>query len=269
MSGRINVLLVCGGKFHDFDYARLQLLNLLAKDDRIRTQVATNYEDIETLTESDVLISYTCDVRPSEAAQIALKLWVENGGRYFALHATNSAFDAPATFGGGDFQTPHCFPVFAEVLGSQFLSHPAIEPYPVYVTPGKENDPLVKGIPEFQANDELYLCEFTADVEPLLETRWTGTTSGFAVAEWPIDEPRLVMYRRPLGRGSVLYFTLGHCRSHWDMKHQPFNGMRWPTIDRGSWELEEYKEILRRGLSWACEPAVDRITKNPAPELTR
>jgi type 1 glutamine amidotransferase len=269
MSGRINALLVVGGKFHDFDYARLKLLELLAKDDRIRTQVDTNFEDLDALENSDLLIAYTCDIRPSVAAQDAMKKWVEAGGRFFALHATNSAFDAPATFGAGDFQTPNVFPTFVEVLGSQFLSHPPIEPYPVYITPGKEDDPLVKGIPPFSANDELYLCHFVADVEPLLETRWTGTTQGFATANWLLDEPRLVMYRRPLGKGCVLYFTLGHCRSHWDMKDPPFNGMRWPTIDRGSWELDEYNIILERGLYWACEPAIDRITKNPAPELKR
>jgi uncharacterized protein len=268
MSGRIDALLVCGGKFHDFDFARLRLLELLATDQRIRTQVSNNYEDVEALNSSDILITYTCDVRPSTDAQVAVKRWVENGGRVFALHATNSAFDAPAEFSDGPFGTPDAFPVFAEVLGSRFLSHPAIEPYPVRVTPGKENHPLVQGISTFTANDELYLSEFTADVEPLLETRWTGTTQGFATADWPNDEPRLVLYKRPLGKGEVLYFTLGHCRSHWDMKHAPFNGMRWPTLDRGSWDLEEYNEILRRGIAWACEPALERITTNPELELS-
>lgn len=267
MSGRINALLVVGGKWHDFDYARLQLLQLLSSDDRIRTQVSRDYENLTALAESDILITYTCDVRPSVKAQDAIKQWVEQGGRMFALHGTNSAIDAPDTF-GPEFQTPDAFPTFSHVLGSRFLSHPAIEPYPVYVSPNAQDDPLVRGISTFHANDELYLSEMTADVEPLLETRWTGTTQGFATAEWPIDEPRLVMYRRRLGRGCVLYFTLGHCRSHWDMKHAPFHGMKWPTIDRGSWELAEFHELLRRGVNWAIEPAVERNIRQPAPEMT-
>ena len=268
MSGRINAVLVVGGKWHDFDYARLELLKLLSSDDRIRTQVSSDYENVGLLGDADVLITYTCDVRPSMSAQRAIKSWVEAGGRMFALHATNSAIDGPDSF-GPLFETPNAMPVFSEVLGSRFLSHPAIEPYPVRVSPGAENDPLVVGIPEFHANDELYLSEMTAEVEPLLETRWTGVTQGFAEANWPNDDPRYVMYRRALGRGCVLYFTLGHCRSHWDMKHAPFNGMKWPTVDRGSWELEEYHELLRRGLAWAIAPAVDRVTRNPAPEMTR
>ena len=31
MAGRIDVYLVCGGRYHDFDFARLELLKLLAE----------------------------------------------------------------------------------------------------------------------------------------------------------------------------------------------------------------------------------------------
>ena len=143
----------------------------------------------------------------------------------------------------------------ANTLGSQFLSHPTIEPYPVTVTPGAEEDPLVEGIEDFDANDELYLCEYHGELEPLLQTRWTGDTHGFAEGSWPQDDPRLVMYRRPLGRGCVLYLTLGHCRGHYDMVGPPHNGAYWPNVHRGSWEVAEFYELLRRGLSWAAAPA--------------
>ena len=39
-SGRIDAYLVCGGAWHDFDFARLELLKLLAEDERIRVKVA-------------------------------------------------------------------------------------------------------------------------------------------------------------------------------------------------------------------------------------
>lgn len=266
MAGRINAVLVVGGKWHDFDFARLELLKLLSSDERIRTQVSADYENLRLLEDADIVITYTCDVRPSPRAQQAIKDWVASGGRLFALHGTNSAIDAPDSF-GPDFETPDAMPIFSEVLGSRFLSHPAIEPYAVSVSPGAIRDPLVAGLETFHANDELYLCEMTAEVEPLLETRWTGTTQGFATAHWAKDEPRYVMYRRPLALGCVLYFTLGHCRSHWDMKHAPFHGMRWPTIDRGSWELTQFHEILRRGLAWAIAPAVERIAQQTASEM--
>jgi hypothetical protein len=35
----------------------------------------------------------------------------------------------------------------------------------------------------------------------------------------------------------------------------PFNGRYWPVIERGSWELDEFHELLRRGIAWAIEPA--------------
>jgi len=250
--------LVCGGWWHDFDYARLEILKLLHADDEVRVKVAQDYQDVATLTAADFLVTYTCNVRPSPPAQEALQAWVEGGGRWFALHGTNSAIDPPPALGQGSFETPRVFPTFAEVLGSQFLAHPAVEPYRVTVSPGAEADPMVAGIGPFNANDELYLSELHGELDILLETRWTGDTGpGFAEHEWPNDDPRPVLYRRSLGDGCVLYLTLGHCRGHHDMDAPPFNGMWWPHIERGSWDVPEYRTLLHRGLSWAAGRAVD------------
>jgi len=95
MTRRINVHFVCGGWWHDFDYARLQVLQLLGEHPHLRTTVSSHFEDLDLLEAADVLITYTCNVRPSEAAQQALRHWVERGGRWFALHGTNSANDPP------------------------------------------------------------------------------------------------------------------------------------------------------------------------------
>lgn len=254
MSGRVDGYVVVGGKYHDMDYARLRLLELLAEQAHARVKVAHDYHDVAAITASAFVVTYTCDVRPSAAEQAALRAWVEGGGRWLALHATNAAFDPPPALGQGVFGTPRCFPVLADTLGSQFLSHPDLGPYPVTVSPGAADDPLVRGIAPFDAGatEELYLCEYHGEVVPLLETRWTGTTRGFAEAEWTVDEPRLVLYRRPLGTGEVVYFTLGHCRSRWDMADPPFHGFEWPTTDRGSWEVPAFGEVLRRGLAWAA-----------------
>ena len=74
---RINAYLVTGGWWHDFDFARLELLKLLAQDDRVRVQVAQNYDDIEAIAACDFLVSYTCNVRPSADVQQRLRAWVE------------------------------------------------------------------------------------------------------------------------------------------------------------------------------------------------
>ena len=58
---RKDVYLVVGGKYHDFDFARLELLKLLAEHDVIRVKVANDYSDVDAMCESDLLVTYTCD----------------------------------------------------------------------------------------------------------------------------------------------------------------------------------------------------------------
>ena len=57
--------LVAGGRFHDIDFARLELLKLLAELPHIRTSVAGDYRDGERIAACDLLITYTCDVVPT------------------------------------------------------------------------------------------------------------------------------------------------------------------------------------------------------------
>ncbi len=176
---RIDAYLVCGGKYHDFDFARLAMLQLLAEDDHVRTQVGQDYNELDRITAADFIVTYTCDVRPDAEQQEAIRTWVENGGRWLALHGTNCALEPPSEETGGLYSTPRAFPMWAETLGSQFISHPPMEPYVVHQSPGAATDPLVAGIDRLEARDELYLMEHHGDVTPLLETRWTGSTRGF------------------------------------------------------------------------------------------
>ncbi|MBM3827337.1 MAG: ThuA domain-containing protein [Actinobacteria bacterium] len=246
VSRRIEVTLVAGGKYHDIDFARRELLGLLAEHDEFRVRVQPDYEDVDGITSAEILVSYTCDVRPSENAQRAVRAWVEDGGRWVALHGTNAAL----TLGGPHgVESPRIFPLWAETLGSQFVAHPPIQPYTVSVS-----DPshwLVSGIESFDTDDELYLSEYAdrAALKPLLHTTWQGQAAGFAEDDWTTGDPtHLVMYLRDLGRGAILYNTLGHCRGHYDMK--PVLDY-YPRIERCSWEKPAYYELLRRSLRWA------------------
>jgi hypothetical protein len=249
---RIEVALVVGGKWHDFDFVRLELLKALAENDRLRVHVAADYNDARLLG-AQALISYTCDVRPPYTVQLAWRRWVEQGGRWFALHATNAAIDPPTKLGTEPMTTPRVFPLWVDTLGSQFIAHPSWHEYTVSTSPGADDDPLVAGIGSFQTGeDELYLCEYHGEIVPLLETRFTGSTGapgGFAEHEWTDNTPRLVLYRRPLGQGEVVYFALAHCNGRWDMVDPPFENLDLPA-QTGSWNVPEYREILRRGLTW-------------------
>jgi len=242
VSKSLAAVLVCGGRFHDFDYARLELLKLLAEDPRVRTRVLDDWSRTDVWRAADFLVTYTCDLRPTDAQADALARYVEDGGRWFALHATNSILE----FDGATVKCPRLAPRFMKTLGSQFMAHPPIEPYRVTVS--DPSHPLVKGIEPFEATDELYLSEFHGPVKTLLETRWSGATPGFDPAEWNENIPHPVLYLHDVGKGQVLYLTLGHCRGHYDM--QPLVDY-YPVIERGSWELPVYHTLLRRGLAWA------------------
>jgi type 1 glutamine amidotransferase len=240
---RVDAYLVAGGKYHDIDFARLELLKLLAEHPQLRATVGPDYADSAVIARSRFLISYTCDVRPSEAQQEALAQFVREGGRWLALHGTNAALD----FTAKGVAAPRCFPVLAHTLGSQFVAHPPIQPYRVNVC---AEHALVAGIEAFDTDDELYLCEYhdREQLVPLLDTRYSGGAAGFVENEWAGDDRHLVSYLRPLGRGAVLYNTLGHCRGHYDMRP----AMDWyPRIERCSWERPQYYELLRRGIRWA------------------
>jgi len=244
MSEPIHVYLVCGGKWHDIDFARSEILRALCELPQVRTRVAEDFRDVEALAAADCLITYTCDLRLGEAEQQALSDFVKGGKRWFALHGTNSVME----FLADGVAIPRTHQLLMETLGSRFMAHPAIAPYTVEVV--AKDHPLVKGIEAFEVSDELYLCEYHGEIEPLLQTRFTGEAPGFIEKDWPDDDPRLVFYLHPVGRGEVLYLTLGHCRGRYDMR--PVLD-EYPTVERGSWESPVFGELLRRGLLWAAE----------------
>jgi len=250
MPGRIDVVLVVGGVWHDFDFARRELLGLLAEHDEFRVRCQADYEDTAWLVPdavhpATILVTYTCDVRPSEHSQRIIRDWIERGGRMVALHGTNSALDQTPD----GWAAPRDVPLWVDTLGSQFVAHPPIAPYTVdNVAPDHW---LVAGVEPFEVTDELYLNDYPdrAALTPLLQTTYRGDARGFAERDWNATDPdHLVMYLRPLGDGAVLYNTLGHCRGHYDMV--PLKDY-YPSIDRCSWELAVFYELLRRSLRWA------------------
>lgn len=240
----IKAYLVAAGDYHDIDYARLELLKLLSENELIRTTVASDYSDLEAIHNSDFLISYTCNLVPTEEQQIALREYVASGKKWFALHGTNSILEFLAS---GKVDTPDKAPVFMQTLGSQFLAHPPIQLFRVEVS--DNNHPLVSNIGEFETDDELYLCKIHGDIKQLLHTHFTGKADGFVNEDWPDDEQRPVYYINSVGEGEVLYLNLGHCRGHYDMQPMvPY----YPNIEKGSWDKPQYYELLRRGLAYCA-----------------
>ena len=247
MSKRVDAYLVCGGNYHDFDFARLEILKLVAEQTDIRIKVAENYSDIEAIEAADFLITYTCDIGPSDVEQQALKRFLSAGKKWFALHGTSSLISwlsmDPVKIGA-----PRTHPLFMQMMGNQFLAHPAIDQYRVEVSDASH--PLVSGIAPFDTTDELYMLEYHGEIQPLLHTHYSGNAEDFEEGDWrEKDDKQIVMYLHPYASGEVLYLTLGHCRSTHDMV--PLVD-EWPSIDRCSWELPEYYELLRRAICWGA-----------------
>lgn len=223
--------LVCGSpaRNHDFDFARRALLDALYAAGNIRTDVYNNYDNGAALEAGDLLVSYTSQVPVSEENCAALRRFLEKGGRWFAVHASNSV--------AGNLP-------LADILGSRFLGHPPYMRYTVSVT--APDDPLLADIPgTFEVDDELYVIEHAEDVQVLLQTTWGGE----AMRQQFPEAVRPLMYRRNVGRGGVLYLALGHC-------NRPFDKPRPEMEDRpdlrGPWSTSLYQELVRRGIDWAA-----------------
>lgn len=251
-SDRIDVYLVAGGKYHDIDFARLEILKLLAEQPRIKVQVGADFSDIDAICASDFLITYTCDVIPDDTQTARLIDFIKSGRKWFALHGTNSIlrFLEPAEDGGLLVDCPEENTPFMELLGSQFMSHPPIQPYEVYAT--EPEHALVKGIPTFTVDDEMYLCKMHGEHQTLLHSLWDEDVASFVRDDWKKETNiQPVLYIHPYGKGQVLYFTLGHCRGKYDM--QPLIE-EYPEPEKGAWKTPEYYEVLRRGIQWAMSP---------------
>ncbi|MCM6772577.1 ThuA domain-containing protein [Nocardia sp. CDC159] len=249
-AGRIDAVLVCGGQWHDFDYARLRLLTELATHERVRTRVFETYDCADALAAADLLITYTCNVVPTADQRTALSQFLRRGGRWLALHATNAAI---ARRTDGRFATPRVLGELPRLLGSQFLGHPPIAPYRVELA--EPDHPFLHGISDFEVTDELYISELHPPLRVLAHTRFVGESPGFEEGHTGADEPRPVLYLKQHGAGTVCYFTLGHCRGRFDLQDLGVDDLG--TTDRGSWTVPEFSIVVSRCVAWAVTGVPD------------
>jgi len=246
-SSRVDIALVVGGRWHDFDFARLELLRLLGEHDSVRCTVHADYSQIDVLAAADAVIAYTCDVRPTAHEALSLTAAVSGGLRLLALHATNSAIDSPLTDGSRVFRTPDAMPEFSVLLGNRFLAHPKIAPALINVV--QPGNALVLGLAPFLTTDEVYVMELADDLNVILETEITEPSPGFESVREEARFRSPVLFTRNHGGGDVLYFTLGHCRGRFDIEDLGIEDTG--VVDRVAWESPEFREVLRRCIAWS------------------
>ncbi len=243
MSGdtRIDIYLVVNAKYHDTNFARLELLKLLAEQEDAWVHVASDFSDLETIGKCSLLVTYTCDLQPTLEEQQGLQSWLQTGGRWLALHATNALIE----FVNGKADTPDRAPLFMSLLGSRFIAHPAIARFTVRVTdPGH---PLVAGLEDFEVEDEPYYCTYEGESHVLLEASYNQPSTGYVQSAFGTDrDSHPQMYLHRYGAGEVLYLALGHCCGKYDLR--PLADV--VPVHRGAWQNPTYYELLRRSIRW-------------------
>jgi hypothetical protein len=253
---------------HDIDYARLRILQLLQEEGRATASVASDFSDLDRLLpKSDLLVTYVAGPYPDERQCELLAAWLDEGGRWLALHGTSGGRAAPLPDGRpGRMMSrgPH-----HDVLGCFFLNHPPIRAFRVDVC--DSNHPLTRGLPaSFEVMDELYLIEVAAPAETtvLLSTadldakdpapRTFGFTYDEDTSVGSDGSTRVLGYVRERGAGAVAYFALGHCHTP-TTNIQPFVDVSvdaegtTPLEFRGPWETDAFASLLRNGIEWGLE----------------
>ncbi|MGF1544934.1 MAG: ThuA domain-containing protein [Parvularculaceae bacterium] len=244
--GPIHAALIAGGQYHDIDHPRATLLGALGENPRIRTRVFEDYSRLDALDEVAFLVTYTCNVAPDAAGVARLEAFLARGGRWLALHGTNSILAQNET---GRWYAPEDATGFMALLGSQFAAHPPIKPYRVDIA--DPDDPLAAGLEAFdvEGGDELYYMRLFSEVDVVMDAAGQGPARGFVERDWPDDARWPILYRKRVGDGEIVYCALGHRRGHYDMA--PLIDY-YPETELGAWETPAFMEIVRRGIAWGA-----------------
>ena len=81
---------------HDMDYVRLRLLGMLQENTQLLTTTANDYGDIaKWLPGSSFLVTYVAGPYPTDEQNDFIRRWIEDGGRWLALHGTSGGKAVP------------------------------------------------------------------------------------------------------------------------------------------------------------------------------
>src|SRR5262245_15822776 len=138
---------------HDMDYARLRLLQLLQEHPHVLATVANDFTDIATwLPGSQLLITYVAGPHLNDEQNQSMRQWLEQGGRWLALHGTSGGKAAPV----GEQRNRRKMVKSSHhvTLGCFFLNHPPLREFQVTITDREHI--LTKDLPaSFAVMDEL------------------------------------------------------------------------------------------------------------------
>ena len=227
-----------------------ELLELLAEHERVpgaraRPTTRTRRGSSRTPRHARILVSYTCDVRPSRRAQqVHPRLGRAAAGGWVALHGTNCRARPDRRRVGRRRATSRCGSTRSARSSSPTRRSPR--------TSSRTSHPTTGSSPassRSRPTDELYLNEYPDRnaLVPLLQTTYQRRRTGLRRGRLDdTDRDHLVMYLRPLGRGCR---AVQHARPlPRALRHGAAEGLL-PNVDRCSWELPVFHELLRRSIA--------------------
>ncbi|OSP53914.1 ThuA domain-containing protein [Pseudoruegeria sp. SK021] len=130
-----------------------------------------------------------------------------------------------AGFHGGMGDTFRDAPAYQFMVGGQWVAHPGnIIDYRIEIA--EPQDPLMKGIGDFDYHSEQYFMHVDPGNDVLATTTFDGSH-----APWTAGTVMPVVWTRQHGLGRVFYSALGH--------------------QAAEFAVPQMREILRRGLVWA------------------
>ena len=243
---------------HDHDFARLQILTLLA-DHGVPASVANDFADLEKwLPVSRLLVTYVAGPHPAAEQCLRLQSWLEAGGHWLALHGSSGG---RAERVDGLRQRRTVRTAHHALLGSMFLTHPPACRFRVDVAGGEH--PVTRGLAtSFEVEDEPYFIELEhpASAQILL------TADYGAAGDWPVvatlygrdtslqsdGRTRVLGYSQPIGTGAVTYLALGHCHGPGSRMGRPAgDGDEQPATVRGAWASPSFATLLGNAIAWA------------------
>ena len=242
---------------HDHDYARLQLLELLAEQE-VPASVANDFADIEKwLPVSRLLITYVAGPYPDAMQCRAIERWLRRGGHWFALHGTSGgrAERVEGIRQRRTVKTEH-----HALLGSYFLTHPPI--CRIRVDVRSPDHALTRGLGRsFEVEDEPYFIELqhpgstqillSADYGPNATSPAIGGLYAKDTSLQPDGRTRVIGYTREIGEGGVTYFALGHCHNPAIRAGRPADPAdSTPATFHGAWESTAFTTLLRNAVAW-------------------
>nr|WP_321353598.1 ThuA domain-containing protein [uncultured Draconibacterium sp.] len=118
-------------------------------------------------------------------------------------------------------------PEYQFMVGGQWVAHPGgVIDYSVNIT--DKEDPVTKGLNDFEMHSEQYYMHIDPNVKVLATTEFTSEHS-----LWIDDCVMPVVWKKYYGNGRVFYSSLGHVMT--------------------DFEVQEALEIMKRGIRWAAE----------------